>query len=208
MKRLLGLALVSGLLAASFGPSATAGGSSTTYFLHGRGPVAEAYINETWMDDAYMSMDTTEPTAAEPSSMFVTNYFRGPNTDCDGNGLLPVWKGDYTGKFKGDVTVTLHTVATPATDLTISLYADGTGTCGADGSNPAIPAAEAPKPVATATVTPAAGPGVTEVTFEKVKFKALSNALLQLNVPNLSSPGQIRVLFDSASYPSGVTFSK
>ena len=208
MKRLLGLALVSGLLAASFVGSATAGSSETTYFLHGRGPVAEAYINETWMDSNYMTMDTTEPTAAEPSSIFVTNYMRGPNTDCDGNGLLPVWKGDYTGKFKGDVTVTLHTVATPATDLVISLYADGTGTCASDGSNPALPAAEAPQPVATETVTPAAGPGVTEVTFKNVKFKALSNALLQLNVPNLSSPGQIRVLFDSADYPSGVTFSK
>jgi len=207
MKKFLGLALVSGLLAASFGASATAGASSTTYFLHGRGPVAESYINETWLDDAYMSMDTTEPTAAEPSSIFVTNYMRGPNTDCDGNGLLPVWRGDYVGKFKGTVTVTLHTIATPATDLVVSLYADGTGTCSSAGTPGVTEPTEAPKPVATATVTPATN-GVTEVTFKKVKFKALSNALLQLNVPNLSSPGQVRVLFDSAAYPSGVTFSK
>lgn len=206
MKKLFGLALVSGLLFASLGGPATAAKKSTSYFLHGRGPVAEAYINETSLDDNYMTMDTTEPTASQPTSMFVTNYLRGPNTDCDGNGLLPVWKGDYAGKFKGTVTVTLHTIATPATPLVVSLYADATGTCSSGGtvSEPT----EAPKPVATATVTPPSGPGVTEVVFKNVKFKALSNALLQLNVPSLTTPGQIRVLFDSAQYPSAVTFSK
>lgn len=208
MKKLFSIALVSGLLAASLGGQATAAKKSTSYFLHGRGPVAEAYINETWIDSNYMSMDTTEPTAAEPTSVFVTNYMRGPNTDCDGNGLLPVWKGDYAGKFKGTVTVTLHTIATPATPLVVSLYADGTGTCSSAGTPGVSEPSEAPKPVATATVMPPSGSGVTEVVFKKVKFKALSNALLQLNIPTLTTPGQIRVLFDSAQYPSAVTFSK
>ncbi|MBA2725108.1 MAG: hypothetical protein H0U53_03885, partial [Actinobacteria bacterium] len=199
----LGIALLAGFLLASLVGPATAAKKSASYFLHGRGPVAEAYINETGIDSNFMTMDTTEPTAAEPTSIFVT---RGFNTDCDGNGFLPVWKGDYAGKFKGTVTVTLHTIATPATPLVVSLYADATGTCSSGGtvSEPT----EAPKPVATATVTPPSGPGVTEVVFKNVKFKALSNALLQLNVPSLTTPGQIRVLFDSAQYPSAVTFSK
>ena len=209
MKKILGLMLITGLLVSSLGTAAVAGKTAapSTYFLHGRGPVAEAYINETWVDSLYMEMDTEEPTAAEPSSMFVTNYMRGPNTDCDGNGLLPVWKGDFVGKHKGNVTVTLHTVATPATELVISLYADATGTCSSAGTPGVSEPTEAPKPVAQETVAVTPGPGVTEVTFKNVKFKALSNALLQLHIPNLSTPGQVRVLFDSTEFPSSVTFN-
>lgn len=209
MKKIVAILMLTGLLVASLGGAAAAGKKAkpSTLFLHGRGPVAEAYLNETWLDDFYMEMNTEEPTAAEPSSMFVTNYMRGPNTDCDGNGLLPVWKGDFVGKHKGDVTVTLHTIATPATDLVISLYADATGTCSSPGTPGVSEPTEAPKPVATETVTVSPGPGVTEVTFENVKFKALSNVLLQLNIPNLSTPGQVRVLFDSTDFPSSVTLN-
>lgn len=205
MLAVLALGLFVGSLA---GPAAAAKTSTTTtFFLHGKGPVKpvqEAYTNESWLDDIWMGMDTTEPTAAEPSSIFVTNYFRGPNTDCDGNGLLPVWKGEFAGKFKGDITVTLHTIAAPATPMVVSLYADPTGTCSAD-ATPVTPAVEAPKPVAQSELEVAAGPGVTEVVFENVKLKAVGSLLLQLHIPNQSTPGQVRVLFDSPDYPSNLT---
>lgn len=209
MKKILAILMLTGLLVASLGGAAAAGKKAkpSTFFLHGRGPVAEAYLYETWLDDLYMEMNTDEPTAAEPSSIFVTNYMRGPNTDCDGNGLLPVWKGDFVGKHKGNVTVSLHTVATPATELVVSLYADATGTCSTDGTPGVSEPVEAPKPVAQETVAVTPGPGLTEVTFKNVKFKAVSNALLQLHIPTLSTPGQIRVLFDSTEFPSSVTFN-
>ena len=207
MKKLLMLGLVAGLLASSLATPATAAKKTTTFFLHGKGPVKpvqEAYINEGWLDDIWFDMDATEPTAAEPSSVFVTNYFRGPNTDCDGNGLLPVWKGTYSGRFKGDVKVTLHTLATPVAPLVVSLYADPSGTCSAD-ATPATAAVEAPKPVAQAEVEVAPGPGVTEVTFKKVKFQAIGSLALQLHMPTMTTPGQVRVLFDSVDYPSSMS---
>lgn len=201
------LGVVAGLLASSLAAPAIAAKKTTTFFLHGKGPVKpvqEAYINESWLDDIWFTMDSTEPTAGEPSSVFVTNYVRGPNTDCDGNGLLPVWKGTYSGKFKGDVKVTLHTIATPLAPLVVSLYADPTGTCSAD-ATPVTDASEAPKPVAQTEVEVAPGPGVTEITFKKVKFQAIGSLALQLHIPNLTTPGQIRVLFDSVDYPSSMS---
>jgi len=189
------------LVSALAAPALAGKKKTTTLFLHGSGPVQEAYIQEMWLDSIFMTMDGTEPTKPDPSSIFVTNYFRGPNTDCDGNGLLPVWKGEYSGKFKGTVKVTLHTVATPATPLVLSLYPDPTGTCT---STPPIGDSQAPKPVAQQEIEVAPGPAVTEVTFKKVKFKAVGSLALQLHIPTLSSPGQVRVLFDSADFPSNV----
>jgi hypothetical protein len=211
MKKLLVLGVMAGLLASSLAVPAVAAKkkTTTTLYLHGKGPVKpvqEAYINESWIDSIWMTMDDVEPTAAEPSSIFVTNYMRGPNTDCDGNGLLPVWKGAYSGKFKGDVTVTLHTIATPVAPMVASLYADPTGTCSSAGT-PATPATEAPKPVAQTEVEVAPGPGVTEITFKKVKFQAIGSLLLQLHMPNLETPGQVRILFDSPEFPSNVTLT-
>lgn len=206
MRKTLVVALVAGLVVGTAVGPATAGkkgkkAAVTTLYLHGRGPVAEGYINETWLDSNWMEMDTSEPTKAEPSSMFVTNYFRGPNTDCDGNGLLPVWRGDFAGSFKGDATVSLHTVATPAVQLTVSLYADPTGTCT---SNLPTGASEAPRPVATELIDVAPGQSVTEVTFKNLRFKAAAGLLLQLSIPTQTTPGQVRVFFDSPDFPSAV----
>ncbi|MFN2389827.1 MAG: hypothetical protein ABR575_09525 [Actinomycetota bacterium] len=215
MKKLLMLGVIAALVASSLAATAVAAKKTTItetkLFLHGKGPVKpvqEAYINENWLDDVWMTMDATEPTAAEPSSIFVTNYFRGPNTDCDGNGLLPVWKGDFARKFKGKVKVTLHTLATPVAPMVVSLYADPTGTCTSAGT-PATPPSEAPKPVAQAQVEVAPGHALTEITFKKVKFKAIGSLALQLHIPTQTTPGQVRVLFDSFDYASSISlFSK
>ena len=140
------LSMIAGalVLGALIGPVAakSAKPQATTFYLHGTQPAGEAQMDETALNSNWMILDTTEPAAGAPKSIFVTNYFRGPNTDCNGNGLLPVWRGNMTGKVKGDVTLTLHTVGTPTVQLVASLYADGTGQCASDGSNPALPAAD------------------------------------------------------------------
>src|SRR5688500_5604405 len=205
MRRLvLSLAALAVVLTSLAAPAVAAKQKTTTFYLHGKGPVQpvqEAYINESWLDSIWMTMDGTEPTDPEPASIFVTNYFRGPNTDCDGNGLLPVWKGDFSANFKGDAKLTLHTVATPATPLVVSLYADPTGTCT---SNLPTGASEAPKPVAQTEIEVAPGPATTEVVFKKLSFKAIASMAVQLHIPTQTSPGQIRVLFDSADFPSNL----
>lgn len=199
-KLILSLAALS-VLATALAAPAIAAKKATTFYLHGKGPVQEAYANEMWLDSIWMTMDGTEPTKADPSSINVTNYFRGPNTDCDGNGLLPVWKGAFSGSFKGDAKVTLHTVATPATTLVASIYADPTGTCT---SNLPTGASEAPKPVAQEEVEVAPGHAATEFVFKNLKFKAAASVLLQLHIPTQTTPGQIRVLFDSADFASSM----
>jgi hypothetical protein len=199
-KLILSIALLAVAVTSLGAPALAAKTKTTTLYLHGKAPVQEAYINEMWLDSIYMTMDATEPTKPDPSSIFVTNYVRGPNTDCDGNGLLPVWKGNYVAKFKGDAKVTLHTVSTPATTMVVSLYADPTGTCT---SAPPIGDSQAPKPVAQTEVEVAPGPAATEIVFKKLNFKSFGSLALQLHIPN-STPGQVRVLFDSASYPSNV----
>ena len=199
-KLVLSIAALTVLVSALAAP-AVAAKKTTTFYLHGRGPVMEAYANESWLDSIYMTMDGTKPTDAEFSSIFVTNYFRGPNTDCDGNGLLPVWKGPYSGSFKGDAKLTLHTVATPAVTLVASLYADPTGTCT---SNLPTGASEAPKPVGQVEVEVAPGHAETVINFKKLNFKAAASLGLQLHIPTQTTPGQVRILFDSADFASSM----
>jgi hypothetical protein len=199
-KLILMLAGMAVLISSLAAPAVAAKTKATTLYLHGKAPVQEAYINEMWVDSIWMTMDGTEPTKPEPASMFVTNYVRGPNTDCDGNGLLPVWKGDFAANFKGTAKVTLHTIATPATSMVVSLYRDPTGTCT---SNLPTGASTAPKPVAQTELEVPAGAGVTEIVFKKLKFKSVSSLALQLHIPNMT-PGQVRVLFDSADFPSSL----
>ena len=210
MKRALVLLALTGLIAGSVAAPAQAKAKAkpvkTTLYFHGTQPVGEAQLDEMWLNSNWMKMDSTEPAAGQPKSMFVTNYMRGPNTNCNGNGLLPLWRGDITGTVKGDVKVTLNTIATPAVELVASLYPDATGACRTEG-NPVLPASEAPDPVAQVTVTPAPGPGVTEIVFKKVNFKATANMIVQFHVPNLSTPGQVRILYDSADYASNISFA-
>ena len=188
-------------LVAVLAAPATAAKKPTTFYLHGKGPVQEVYMNEMWLDSIWMGMDTTEPTDAEPASMFVTNYFRGPNTDCDGNGLLPVWKGEFSGKFKGDAKLTLHTVATPAVTMVASLYQDPTGTCSAE---PPVGDQEAPDPIGQVEVEMAPGHAETVIDFKKLNFKAVGSLAVQLHIPTLTTPGQVRILFDSADFASSL----
>jgi hypothetical protein len=202
MRKILLAVTVLGLIVGSLAGPAGAAKKATTFYLHGKtSPVTEAHLNEMWLDNAWMTMDTTEPANPAPSSIFVTNYVNGPNTDCDGNGLLgALWKGEFAGNFKGDVKVTLHTLATPATQMTVSLYRDPTGTCSAE---PPIGDADAPDPVATDVVDMAPGHAETVVTFKNVKFKSMAGLALQLSIPG-GSPGQVRILFDSADFASSV----
>jgi hypothetical protein len=200
-KKIATVLVAASFVAAAAAPSMAAK-KTTTFYLHGRGPVTEAYANETWLDNNFMSMDTTEPSNAYPSSTFVTNYYRGPNTDCDGNGLLlAVWRGQYSGKFKGDIKVLLHTVTTPAVTMTVSIYADPTGTCS---SAPPIGNSQAPKPIATSTIDVAPGHAETAITFKNVKTSFAASFGLQLSIPSETTPGQTRILFDSTDFASTV----
>lgn len=205
MKRTL-VALVSlGMLAGAVAAPAQAKAklAKTTFYLHGSQPAGEAELPDTWVGATWMTMDATKPTAPTPKSMFVTNYMAGPNTACSGNGLLPTWKGAMTGSVKGTLTITLHTVGSPAAKLQADVYPDGNGGCDSDlGSTGYSP------PIATGVQDVPPGPGTTTFTFKNVKFKTAASLVIMLSIPGSpANPYQVRVLYDGAGFESNVSFT-
>jgi hypothetical protein len=206
MKRLLVLGLVLGL---AIGSIATAEAKkkakpvATTLYLHGTQDAGEAEMVDNISGGLFMGMDPTKPDAATPKSMFVTNYLVGPNTACSGNSLVPTWRGMFAGTAKGDVTITLNTVGSPAAKMQVDLFPDGTGGCDSDlGSTGFVP------PAASAIVDVPPGPGVTEVKFEGVNFKAEGTLVLMLSIPGApANPYQVRVLYDGSGFESNITLS-
>lgn len=194
----LALSLVAGALAmpaAAKKKKKKAKAVATTLYFHGNQPAGEAELTETWLDGLLHKMDTTEPEGTA-KSQFVTNYVGGPNTNCSGNGLLPVWKGDLVGTVKGDVTVELHTMATPAATLVASLYPDASGGCN-----------ESAQPFAAETeVAVAPGQSVTEIVFEDVSFQSFGSLAIQFHMAP-TSPAQVRIFYDGADAASSLTLS-
>ena len=207
MKKALVSALILGLLAGALALPADAKKKAkpvaTSLYFHGTQEVGEAELPDTWASQAWMGMDSTKPDAGTPKSMFVTNYFAGPNTACSGNGLVPTWKGPLAGTVKGKLTLTLHTIGSPAAKLQADIFPDGTGGCDSTvGSTGFVP------PVASAQVDVPPGPGVTEITFPKVNFKAVGSLVVMFSIPGApANPYQVRILYDGAGYESGLTFS-
>ena len=82
----------------------------TKLFFHGTLPSGEVEVESN--PGVYLRMTPAEASGSEPKSYQLTNYFAGPNTECAGNALFPVWVGSTAGKIVGDLKVTLHTIAT------------------------------------------------------------------------------------------------
>lgn len=224
MRKAIITALVLGLVVGSFGAPAQAGKKkkkkavATTLYLHGTSQFGEQDLPVTWSESKWHQMDTTKPTAAEAKSMFVTNYLRGPNTACSGNGLLPTWQGALAGTVKGTLTVTLYTKASPLSKINVELYPDALGGCNSATANDWVP------PAVSQIVDVAPGDATTTVKFEKVNFSAVGSLVLQLSVPRtlapdtpavppaygggrpIADPGQVRVYYDSASMAASVAF--
>ena len=210
MKKSLVLLLILGLVAGALSVPATAAKKkkkpvATTLYLHGNTPIGEVDSVEGLNAGTYMGMDATEPSNPEPSSIGLVGPIAGqagPNTDCAGNQLFPIWTGSLAGKVKGDLKVTFDVVASGGTvDLRIwpdvsSLMCDG----GLDGSaNSYVP------PAAQQEVTLPNGPGTVEATFEDVKFKAVGSLMFQITV--LETPPYGRVLYNSADFPARLEFT-
>ena len=195
MKRFVLALTALALIAAPLAAPGAAKAKKTTFYLHGTLPVGEAELPTTWLEDAWMTMDSTKP-SGPPKSMFITNYVGGPNTDCSGNGLLPVWRGQVAGTIKGTATLSLHTMATPGATVVASLYPDPNGGC----NETAMP------PAATTEVAVAPGHAETVFKFDKVNFKAGSSMIVQLHVVG-PSPAQVRILYDGAGFESNLQFT-
>lgn len=215
MRKIIVVALAATVVVGAIAAPATAGkkkkpkapaAQTVTYYLHGSQPAGEAEISETWLNDAWMKMDGTEPAGSQTRSIFVTNYVRGPNSNCDGNGLLPVWKGELSGTVSGPIKLTLHTMATPGAVIDVRLFSDPTGGCNE--------AAQPPVAEQIGVAVPA-GQAVTEVVFEDVTpFSPVASMAIQFNASLLQTtpggplthPGQVRILYDSTTAPTSLEF--
>lgn len=205
MRKTIIIALVLGLVAGALtAPAASAKKKkkpkpqAVTLYLHGTDEIGDLeYVNQ----GDFQKMDTEEPAGSQPKSRFATNYILGPNTECSGNALFPTWRGPLSGSMVGDLKVTLHTVSTPAAQLSVELYADGDGGC----NSPALGVEDYSPPVAEQVVDVAPGPATTEVVFEKVKFKTVASLVMMVHIQPVAanrSPHQVRLLYDSADYAS------
>jgi len=195
---LLALVVIAAL---TLSPAAAAKKSNLTLFLHGREEVGEFELPQTWIDSDWMPMDAKKPEGPE-KSRFVTNYVRGPNPECSGNGLYPVWKGELSGTVKGNVKITLFTAATPAAQLALELFPDATGGCNSATSDDYVP------PAAATVVDVPPGMDKVTATIKNVNFKVAASLTLQVRIAEQdTSPAQVRLFYDSEDSPASVKLS-
>lgn len=219
MKRSLILFLALGLVAGSI---ATAEAKkkpkpvATKLFLHGA-TVAGENDSFSLVNEAFLPMDATEPTGGEPKSRMITNYLAGPNTQCAGNNLFPVWSGELSGTIKGDVKLTFNAIGTPG-DVVVRIWPDiaaGSSLC--DTSNPVSPADNYVDAAGETVVTLPPGTGTVEAVMKNVNLTAMASVVIQLSpavavdVPDpggsVLAPFVSRVLYDSPDFASVLEFS-
>ena len=219
MKRIAGLLLVAVVAAAltSAVPAAAkkkAKPVATKLFLHGDGPVGESQSVPV-VSDAMLPMDPTEPAGAEPKSKFITNYLVGPNTECSGNNLFPVWSGAVSGTIKGDMKLTIHTVGTPG-PIEVRVWPDVLSSqCNSE--NPVASSSAYIEPAGSVEVELPPGHGTVEAVIKNVNFKAIGTMAVQITpvvLVDVPSPGGSvlnpflsRILYDTTDFASSLEFS-
>ncbi len=214
MKKLLVFTVLAALMLAPL--SASAGKKAkpvpTKLFLHGESVVGE---NDSFslVAEGYLPMDSKEPSGAEVKSRQITNYMVGPNTQCAGNNLFPVWSGPVSGTIKGDMKLTFSTVGTPGS-VVVRVWPDvGSSLC----DSAATGTSDYPDPAGEITVDLPPGAGTVEAVMKGVNFKAIGSVIVQISpavavdVPDpggsLLSPVLARVLYDTPDFASSLEFT-
>jgi hypothetical protein len=200
VKRILGLATVAGLVlsgsAADAAPAKKPKPVPMTFYFHGVNRAGEADNPPT--SSVTASMDTTKPSGADSKSKQITNYIGGPNTNCSGNNLFPVWTGPLTGEIVTDVRVTFTGIGAPSSRVWIRLFQDVEG----------LVCNDAPKVAGSAIVDLPAGQGKVDVVIKKVKLKAKHSFQIQFSpTGELGDTSQGRIFYDSTADMSSVSFS-
>jgi hypothetical protein len=216
MKKLFGL-IAAGVFVASIAAPASAGKAKpdkTTLYLHGTEQIGETESFSA-VADTLLPMDAKKPAGTDIKSKMITNYGVGPNTQCAGNNLFPVWSGKVTGHIKGDIKFTFNTVGTPG-QVEVRVWPDVYSSM-CDSENPAATASDYPDPAGAVTVDLPAGPGTTEAVIKGVDFDAIGSLVVQISpivAVDIPSPGgsvlapfHSRILYDTADYASALEFT-
>ena len=119
-------------------------------------------------------------------SMGMPNYVGGPNSNCAGNSLVPVFVGELAGKVTGDMKVTFDASATPAAKAEVRVWPD----IAAQACNNAYP-----EPAAAVVVDLPAGGGTVEAVLEGVDIEASGVMMIQITPVLAAPPSYARVFY-------------
>lgn len=187
---------------------------SHTFYLHGDDQFGEKQTADIFVlgnsEKLWMDMDAKKPTDGLPKSKQVPNAVSIPNTSCSGNPYFPVWKGSVSGTIKGDLSVTLHTIATPSSQIAVSLFRDlKTADCYSQDPGNSIVPYEYKPPMAVEVVAVPQGRGSVIAKFHRLDFDVVKELIVQVQVYDQANhPGaQVRLLYDSSDAPSSIRFS-
>ncbi len=199
MKKLLGitlvLALAMGALALSPAQAAKkkkkkAKPVATTMFLEGESTFGE---EDQLGNGTYLKLVTAEGSGEK--SMMIPNYVGGPNTNCAGNSLVPVFVGNVTGKVTGDMKVTFNAFSQGGA-VEVRVWPD----VSAQACNDAYI-----EPAGAVTVDLPAGEGTVEAVIPGLDFEATSVIMIQVTPVLGAPPYYARAFYGTAD--SKVVFS-
>jgi hypothetical protein len=111
---------------------------ATTMFMDGAGTYGEQeQANQPpAKTGTYLQLAAVAGTAEK--SIGIPSYGVGPNNNCAGNSLFPVFAGKVTGTITGDVKVTFEAMASPSAKAEIRIWPDvASQLCNADYIEPA-----------------------------------------------------------------------
>jgi hypothetical protein len=169
---------------------------TVTQYLHGTNDIGEVQ----GQTDGYGVMDAKAPTGTSAKSYGITNYVGGPNTECAGNALFPVWVGAVNGTPTGDAKVDLFLQTVGSGSFEVRLFAN---------VEEQLCNEEYPGVMASETVTFTNGQAKASVVLKNInrKRKPVGSLMLQVT-PVLSVPPYIaRVQYDATTVNSHISFS-
>ena len=190
-KKLIVAALVAGLLGANLAAAPVEAKKkkkvkpvSTTLFLEGDGAFGE---EDQLANGTYLKLQPAEGSGEK--SMGMPNYTGGPNTNCAGNSLMPVFVGQFAGRVVGDMKITFDVRSTPASAAEIRVWPD----VAAQACNDAYI-----EPAGFVQVDMPAGQGTVEAVIEGLDFEASGALMIQITPVIGGAPSYGRVYYGTA----------
>lgn len=195
-KKLLVTALVAGLLTANMAAPVEAKKKkvkpvATTLYMEGESNFGE---EDQIANGTYLKLQTAEGSGEKSAG--VPNYTGGPNVNCAGNSLIPVFVGSLAGRVTGDMKVTFDASATPAAKVEVRVWPD----VAAQACNESYI-----EPAGAAIVDLPAGSGTVEAVIEGLEFEAVAGLMIQVTPVIGGAPSYARVFYGTAD--SKVEFS-
>ena len=196
MKKTLSITLV---LALAFGALALSPAQAakkkkkpvaTTMFMEGTSNFGE---EDQLGNGTYLKLQTAEGSGEK--SMMIPNYVGGPNVNCAGNSLVPVFVGNVSGKVKGDMKVTFNAFSQGGA-VEVRVWPD----VSAQACNESYI-----EPAGAVTVDLPAGEGTVEAVIPGLDFDAASVIMIQITPVIGAPPYYARAFYGTAD--SKVEFS-